>query len=33
MKSLGDSGVMVTGGMITPEEGLRYAMSLPVATD
>jgi hypothetical protein len=32
MKSLGDSGEMVTGGMITPEEGLRYAMSLPVAT-
>jgi uncharacterized protein len=32
MKSLGDSGEMVTSGMITPEEGLRYAMSLPVAT-
>jgi hypothetical protein len=23
---------MVTNGAITPEEGLRYAMSLPVAT-
>ena len=23
---------MVTSGIITPEEGLRYAMSLPVAT-
>jgi hypothetical protein len=23
---------MVTSGAITPEEGLRYAMSLPVAT-
>ncbi len=32
MKSLGGSGEMVTGGAITPEEGLRYAMSLPVAT-
>jgi uncharacterized protein len=32
MKSLGGSGEMVTRGMITPEEGLRYAMSLPVAT-
>jgi uncharacterized protein len=32
MKSLGGSGEMVTSGMITPEEGLRYAMSLPVAT-
>jgi aryl-alcohol dehydrogenase-like predicted oxidoreductase len=32
MKSLGGSGEMVTSGTITPEEGLRYAMSLPVAT-
>jgi len=32
MKSLGGSGEMVTKGAITPAEGLRYAMSLPVAT-
>jgi aryl-alcohol dehydrogenase-like predicted oxidoreductase len=32
MKSLGGSGEMVTGGAITAQEGLRYAMSLPVAT-
>ncbi len=32
MKSLGGSGEMVTSGAITPAEGLRYAMSLPVAT-
>jgi predicted aldo/keto reductase-like oxidoreductase len=33
MKSLGGSGEMVTSGTITPEEGLRYAMSIPgVAT-
>jgi uncharacterized protein len=32
MKSLGGSGEMVTHGAITAEEGLRYAMSLPVAT-
>jgi len=32
MKSLGGSGEMVTRGAVTPEEGLRYAMSLPVAT-
>jgi aryl-alcohol dehydrogenase-like predicted oxidoreductase len=32
MKSLGGSGEMVTKGAILPEEGLRYAMSLPVAT-
>jgi aryl-alcohol dehydrogenase-like predicted oxidoreductase len=32
MKSLGGSGEMVTSGTITPAEGLRYAMSLPVAT-
>ncbi|HEX4084034.1 MAG TPA: aldo/keto reductase [Chthoniobacteraceae bacterium] len=32
MKSLGGSGEMVTSGSILPEEGLRYAMSLPVST-
>jgi predicted aldo/keto reductase-like oxidoreductase len=32
MKSLGGSGEMVTSGAITPEEGLRYAMSLPCST-
>src|ERR1700678_3633690 len=32
MKSLGGSGEMVTGGAIPPAEGLRYAMSLPLAT-
>jgi uncharacterized protein len=32
MKSLGGSGEMVTHGAMTAEEGLRYAMSLPVAT-
>jgi aryl-alcohol dehydrogenase-like predicted oxidoreductase len=32
MKSLGGGGEMVTSGAITPEEGLRYAMSLPAAT-
>ncbi len=32
MKSLGGSGEMVTSGAITPQEGLRYAMSLPVVT-
>jgi aryl-alcohol dehydrogenase-like predicted oxidoreductase len=32
MKSLGGSGEMVKKGGVTPEEGLRYAMSLPVAT-
>ena len=32
MKSLGGSGEMVSHGGMTPEEGLRYAMSLPVAT-
>jgi uncharacterized protein len=31
MKSLGGSGEMVRHGGITAEEGLRYAMSLPVA--
>ncbi len=32
MKSLGGSGEMVRHGAITANEGLRYAMSLPVAT-
>jgi predicted aldo/keto reductase-like oxidoreductase len=32
MKSLGGSGEMVTHGAVTAREGLRYAMSLPVAT-
>jgi predicted aldo/keto reductase-like oxidoreductase len=32
MKSLGGSGEMVSHGGMTAEEGLRYAMSLPVAT-
>jgi predicted aldo/keto reductase-like oxidoreductase len=32
MKSLGGSGEMVTGGAITAQEGLRYAMSLAVGT-
>ena len=32
MKSLGGSGEMVRNGGVTPAEGLRYAMSLPVAT-
>jgi len=32
MKSLGGSGEMVRHGGVTPEQGLRYAMSLPVAT-
>lgn len=32
MKSLGGSGEMVRHGGITPQQGLRYAMSLPVAT-
>jgi hypothetical protein len=32
MKSLGGSGEMVKKGKVTAEEGLRYAMSLPVAT-
>jgi hypothetical protein len=32
MKSFGGSGEMVRSGAITPAEGLRYAMSLPVAT-
>src|ERR1700758_5436804 len=32
MKSLGGSGEMVRHGAVTPEQGLCYAMSLPVAT-
>jgi len=32
MKSLGGSGELVRHGAITPEQGVRYAMSLPVAT-
>jgi aryl-alcohol dehydrogenase-like predicted oxidoreductase len=32
MKSLGGSGEMVRHGSVTAEQGLRYAMSLPVAT-
>jgi len=32
MKSLGGSGEIVVNGAVTSEEGLRYAMTLPVAT-
>ena len=32
MKSLGGSGELVRHGVVTAEQGLRYAMSLPVAT-
>jgi aryl-alcohol dehydrogenase-like predicted oxidoreductase len=32
MKSLGGSGEIVSNGAATAQEGLRYAMSLPVAT-
>jgi len=32
MKSLGGSGELVRHGAVTPEQGLKYAMSLPVAT-
>ncbi len=32
MKSLGGSGEIVSHGALTPEDALRYAMSLPVAT-
>jgi aryl-alcohol dehydrogenase-like predicted oxidoreductase len=32
MKSLGGEGSMVKAGIVTAEEALRYAMSLPVAT-
>lgn len=32
MKSLGGSGELVKFGAITAEQGLHYAMSLPVAT-
>jgi uncharacterized protein len=32
MKTMGGNGKMVKAGVLTPEEALRYAMSLPVAT-
>ncbi len=32
MKSLGGSGELVRHGAVAPQQGLRYAMSLPVAT-
>ncbi|HEY8461374.1 MAG TPA: aldo/keto reductase, partial [Blastocatellia bacterium] len=32
MKSLGGEGAMVRAGVVTAEEALRYAMSLPIAT-
>lgn len=32
MKSMGGSGELISNGVVTPEEALRYAMSLPVAT-
>ena len=32
MKSMGGSGEIVSHGALTPEDALRYAMSLPVAT-
>jgi aryl-alcohol dehydrogenase-like predicted oxidoreductase len=32
MKSLGGSGELIRHGVVTPEQGLGYAMSLPVAT-
>lgn len=32
MKSLGGSGELLKFGVVTAEQGLRYAMSLPVAT-
>jgi uncharacterized protein len=32
MKSMGGSGELISNGVLTPEEALRYAMSLPVAT-
>jgi hypothetical protein len=32
MKTFGGSGEMIQHGVFTPQEGLRYAMSLPVAT-
>jgi aryl-alcohol dehydrogenase-like predicted oxidoreductase len=32
MKSMGGSGEMISSGAMRPEEALRYAMSLPVAT-
>jgi aryl-alcohol dehydrogenase-like predicted oxidoreductase len=32
MKSMGGSGELIVNGVATPEEALRYAMSLPVGT-
>ena len=32
MKSMGGSGELISNGVVTPDEALRYAMSLPVAT-
>jgi predicted aldo/keto reductase-like oxidoreductase len=32
MKSMGGSGEMIRWGAVTPDDALRYAMSLPVAT-
>jgi aryl-alcohol dehydrogenase-like predicted oxidoreductase len=32
MKSMGGSGELISNGVATPEEALRYAMSLPVLT-
>jgi len=32
MKSMGGSGEIITHGVVTPEEALKYAMSLPVAS-
>jgi len=32
MKSMGGSGELISSGVATPDEALRYAMSLPVAT-
>ena len=32
MKSMGGSGEMISNGVVTPDEALKYAMSLPVAS-
>jgi aryl-alcohol dehydrogenase-like predicted oxidoreductase len=32
MKSMGGSGEIITHGVVTPEEALKYAMSLPVSS-
>jgi aryl-alcohol dehydrogenase-like predicted oxidoreductase len=32
MKSMGGSGEIIVNGVVTPEEALKYAMSLPVAS-